>query len=139
MRILDYQQPANRNDVDEIVYSTLHAIVVQYFNIEFGVVSMTQTAVHLTFVKVNKLSIIFSAGHGYTDRSELYQSDPSRTATLDLKNRRKPGGTAPYAEDDLGYEHDPVCVIFNISPTSLVFYILDQIEEGNLSCTWHVI
>ncbi len=59
-------------------------------------------------VRHERFALWFSAGHGYTDRSEVYQSDPSRTATLDLKNRRKPGGTAPYAEDDLGYEHDPV-------------------------------
>nr|AUG84435.1 cora [Platynereis dumerilii] len=45
-------------------------------------------------------------GHGYVERAELYQPDNSRTATLDLKGRRKPGGSVPMADyDDDRYPH----------------------------------
>ena len=34
------------------------------------------------------------------ERSELYKPEDSRTATLDLKGRRKPGGSVPMADYD---------------------------------------
>ena len=38
---------------------------------------------------------------GTTERSELYRPDDSRTATLDLKGRRRPGGgSVPFAENE---------------------------------------
>ena len=68
-----------------------------------------------------------------TDLNCISQIHPGQPL-LDLKNRRKPGGTAPYAEDDLGYKHDPVSIIFNVSPPFIVFEIFNQNEE-----TRHVI
>ena len=57
-----------------------------------------------------RIIIILAVGQGFgTERSEQYRPGDSRTATLDLKGRRK--GSVPIAdtdEDRMGYgAHDP--------------------------------
>lgn len=57
------------------------------------------------------LRAITGPGSGYTERSELYRPDDSRTNTIDLKDRKRKqrGGSVPFAEvDDLGREYDDV-------------------------------